>query len=91
MKKIYDFLENHPVVLLALSVLFAVITGILAYFCFYIFDLYCPEVILNEHIAVFAAPVGCMFLYFFIRCVSSVAMIVKEMCKQKLHMQHSKH
>ena len=91
MKKIVAFLEKYPLVLAALVAVMAVLTGFASYVCFQMFDMYKPAEILNEHLATFALPVGIMFLYFFVRSMHSLFCIFKDLIKEKLHMQHSKH
>lgn len=91
MKKIISYLERYPAALAAVFSVLAILFGFVAFVCFEMFEMYRPEVILNEHLATFALPIGILFLYFFIRCVSSGVSILMDLIKEKLHMQRSKH
>lgn len=85
------FFERYPAAVAAVASLLAIFFGYIAYASFEMFHLYCPEEILDEHLATFALPVGILFLYLFVRCVSSAGKIIADLIKEKFHLQHNRH
>lgn len=85
------FLSRYPGLLMVLFSLLTVFFGFIAIVCFQMFEQYRPEVILDEHLATFALPVGILFLYFFIRGLSSCVDILVNQLSKKFNFKRTRH